>query len=181
MDSATVMSPSSRGTPGAIRPLMRSWLAIAFAVLTAGCSGTIDDGIGGETPDSPDSPDNPPQPVDITGPDVLPHVQAFADATCGATGACSISTYVGHSPTAERAVDILTSDVYGEVPTDNNALGDEVAQWALDHMADYAIDYVIWRQRIHTGDDRGWRDMEDRGSITQNHYDHVHVSFAASL
>jgi hypothetical protein len=34
---------------------------------------------------------------------------------------------------------------------------------------------VIWRQRINSG--TGWRAMEDRGSITQNHYDHVHVSF----
>ena len=34
---------------------------------------------------------------------------------------------------------------------------------------------MIWRQRINLGE--GWRDMADRGSITQNHNDHVHVSF----
>jgi hypothetical protein len=32
--------------------------------------------------------------------------------------------------------------------------------------------------RIDSGD--GWRPMEDRGSITQNHCDHVHVSFEPS-
>lgn len=154
-------------------------LAIALAVLTAGCTGTIDD--GGKDDEPPVTPDDPPQPVDVTGPDVLPHVQAFADASCGATGACTISTYVGHSPTAERALDILTSDAYGERPTDDNALGDEVARWALDHMGEYAVTYVIWKQQINSGDGRGWRDMEDRGSITQNHYDHVHVSFEAVL
>ncbi len=35
--------------------------------------------------------------------------------------------------------------------------------------------YVIWRQRYNDGS--GWDPMEDRGSITANHYDHVHVSF----
>ena len=33
------------------------------------------------------------------------------------------------------------------------------------------------KQRINYNDGRGWQLMEDRGSITQNHYDHVHVSF----
>ncbi|MBB4701356.1 hypothetical protein BJ982_002900 [Sphaerisporangium siamense] len=39
------------------------------------------------------------------------------------------------------------------------------------------IMYIIWRQRyydIRTG--AGWRQMSDRGGITANHYDHVHVS-----
>ena len=37
--------------------------------------------------------------------------------------------------------------------------------------------YIIWRQRyydIRTG--AGWRMMADRGGVTANHYDHVHVS-----
>lgn len=40
------------------------------------------------------------------------------------------------------------------------------------------IMYIIYRQRIW--DVRmassGWVPMEDRGSITANHYDHVHIS-----
>jgi hypothetical protein len=105
-------------------------------------------------------------------------VQTFANAVCGATGACTIGTREGHSPTADRALDILVSDVYGETPNDNNALGDEVAAFALDHMAEHAVMYVIWRQRYNDGS--GWDPMEDRGSITANHYDHVHVSFEAT-
>ena len=117
--------------------------------------------------------------VDITGPDVLPHVQSFANAMCAATTACTIGTRIGHHPTADRAIDILVSDVYGETPSDNNALGDKVAQFTLDHQAEYGVWYVIWRQRYNDGS--GWDPMEDRGSITQNHYDHVHVSFDATL
>jgi len=37
----------------------------------------------------------------------------------------------------------------------------------------HKVDYVIWRQHINSIDGRGWRAMADRGSITQNHFDHV--------
>lgn len=160
----------------AVLVAMRSALATALAMLAA-CSGTIDgpsaDGDGGVT----EPPTGGEQTVDIEGPAVLPHVQRFANRVCGATGACSISTYEGHQPVAARALDLLASDVYGERPTDGNALGDATAQYALDHMTENGIDYVIWMQRINLGDGNGWKPMEDRGSITQNHYDHVHVSF----
>lgn len=49
--------------------------------------------------------------------------------------------------------------------------------FALEHQDENATTYVIFRQRYNDGS--GWDPMEDRGSITQNHYDHVHVSFDA--
>ncbi|MGE3285789.1 MAG: hypothetical protein AB7J32_06755 [Pseudonocardia sp.] len=52
---------------------------------------------------------------------------------------------------------------------------DELAQCALDNKKQLGVDYVIWKQRINYGD--GWQRMADRGGITANHYDHVHVSF----
>lgn len=118
--------------------------------------------------------------VDIEGPAVLAHVQKYADLVCGTFDACTISTYEGHQPVASRAIDILASDAYGMRPSDDNALGDVVADFGLEHQMPAGITYVIWRQRINSGDGRGWRMMEDRGSITQNHYDHVHVSFEES-
>ena len=153
---------------------MRTLLTIAVAAL-AGCTGSIDDDADGDG----GVPEGPARPVDITGPDVLPHVQAFANAVCGAAEACTISTYNGHHPSAARALDILVSDVYGERPSDGNALGDRVAAYALAHQAEHGIWYVIWRQRYNDG--TGWDPMEDRGSITQNHYDHVHVSFETAV
>lgn len=115
--------------------------------------------------------------VTVSGGPVLTHAQAFANTVCSATGACSPSTYSGHHPTQNRALDILASNVYGQYPTDNWYKGDRVAQVALSNWGTYKIWYVIWRQRINYNDGRGWIAMEDRGSITQNHYDHVHVSF----
>jgi Bacterial SH3 domain len=114
-------------------------------------------------------------PVDIDGPPVQPHVQVFANEACAAQGACEISTYEGHSPSADLALDLLTSDKYGQVPSDGHAFGDRLAAFAVDNQAKYRIEYVIYRQRINMGE--GWRAMEDRGSITQNHFDHVHVTF----
>jgi peptidoglycan DL-endopeptidase CwlO len=148
---------------------VRLLLASAVAI-SCSCTGTIDDG--------PDAPEGPERPVRIEGPAVLVHVQRFANTVCGATEACTISTYDGHHPSAARAVDILVSDDYGRAPTDHNKLGDAVSAFALAHQYENGISYVIFRQRINMGD--GWEAMEDRGSITQNHYDHVHVSFEDS-
>jgi hypothetical protein len=53
--------------------------------------------------------------------------------------------------------------------------GDRIAKCALANQQELGIAYVIWRQRVNYGD--GWERMEDRGGITENHYDHVHISF----
>jgi hypothetical protein len=115
--------------------------------------------------------------VAVSGGPVLSHVQSYANAVCSATGACSISTYEGHHPTRDRALDTLVSSAYGYYPSDGNYLGDRVAQMTLNQWSSYRIWYVIWKQRINYNDGAGWQWMEDRGSITQNHYDHVHTSF----
>jgi hypothetical protein len=53
--------------------------------------------------------------------------------------------------------------------------GDAIADFILAHAAEFNVNYVIWKQRIaYPGG--GWSFMEDRGSATANHYDHVHVS-----
>lgn len=60
----------------------------------------------------------------------------------------------------------------------NRATGDRLADCALANMKALGVKYVIWKQRINHGN--GWKPMEDRGSITANHFDHVHVSFNRS-
>lgn len=57
----------------------------------------------------------------------------------------------------------------------DRATGDRLAACALANQKALGIKYVIWRQRINHGS--GWELMEDRGSATANHYDHVHISF----
>ncbi|MFF2087496.1 hypothetical protein ACFVVM_27295 [Nocardia sp. NPDC058176] len=62
-----------------------------------------------------------------------------------------------------------------DVMTPNSAIGDTIAEFVLANKARFGVTYVIWKQRYNDGN--GWSFMEDRGSATQNHYDHVHVSF----
>ncbi len=73
-----------------------------------------------------------------------------------------------------RAVDIMISDWKGS----GVQYGTDVASYFQKHSGKYKVRYLIWRQKIWNADypTRGWRAMEDRGSATANHYDHVHVS-----
>ncbi|XRQ16597.1 hypothetical protein ACN3XK_35295 [Actinomadura welshii] len=54
--------------------------------------------------------------------------------------------------------------------------GDQVARYAVQNARRLGVSYVIWRQHIWNVRGGGWRPMENRGSLTQNHYDHVHIS-----
>ncbi|KLO87783.1 Uncharacterized protein Y057_178 [Fusarium fujikuroi] len=62
--------------------------------------------------------------------------------------------------------------------------GKEIAEWCMRNRNTLNLKYVIWGQKIWTTSvDKteknweNWRTMEDRGDLTQNHWDHVHVSY----
>ena len=107
-----------------------------------------------------------------------PQVAAFRAEVANAFGITSFSGY--------RAGDIgdhgkgLAIDFM--VPQ-SSALGDQVAAYAVANVASKNISYIIWKQRFYSpyasiyGPAYTWNLMPDRGSITENHYDHVHVSF----
>jgi hypothetical protein len=61
----------------------------------------------------------------------------------------------------------------------NRAKGDAIASFVQQNAASLHVTYIIWYQRIWdiTRSSEGWRAMPDRGSVTANHKDHVHVSF----
>ena len=67
-----------------------------------------------------------------------------------------------------RAIDIMVS---GET-------GWDIAEFLRENYADLDIEYIIYSQQIWSVErsGEGWRGMEDRGSTTANHYDHVHVT-----
>jgi hypothetical protein len=65
-----------------------------------------------------------------------------------------------------QAVDLMIS---------SRSQGDSVAAWVQAHVGEFDVEYVIWRQRYWTPGG-GWELMEDRGSPTANHMDHVHVT-----
>ena len=71
-----------------------------------------------------------------------------------------------------RAADIMIDNWSSE---DGKALGDQIKDYLWANREVLQIEYMIWRQQyIPTGGEPNI--MEDRGSPTQNHFDHVHVT-----
>lgn len=73
-----------------------------------------------------------------------------------------------------NALDYMTK------PHDEQALGNEVATFLMKNAKALSIKYLIWEQKIWnpSKDPYGkWRDMKSRGTITADHFDHIHISF----
>ncbi|MBY6708084.1 peptidoglycan DD-metalloendopeptidase family protein [Rhodococcus sp. BP-241] len=71
-----------------------------------------------------------------------------------------------------RAADIMIDNWSSEEGT---ALGDQVKDYLWANREVLQIEYMIWRQQYIPADGEP-NIMEDRGSPTQNHFDHVHVT-----
>jgi phage-related protein len=56
--------------------------------------------------------------------------------------------------------------------------GDQIADHLYNNASQHSLKYEIWKQRIRYPAG-GWSGMADRGSVTANHFDHVHASYMA--
>ncbi|MDH6284581.1 peptidoglycan DD-metalloendopeptidase family protein [Prescottella agglutinans] len=72
---------------------------------------------------------------------------------------------------AGRAIDVMIPD--WQSPT-GKELGDKVVNYFQTHKDALHVDDLIWQQRYWAGGD--WSAMGDRGTPTENHYDHVHIT-----
>ena len=71
-----------------------------------------------------------------------------------------------------QAIDVMIPDPSS---THGKALGDDVLRFALQHKDAFNLNHVIWRQTLYNPDGSSQL-MENRGSPTQNHMDHVHIA-----
>ena len=106
-----------------------------------------------------------------------PQTAAFKEEIANLFG---ITTFSGYRPGDSGdhgkglAIDFMVPE--------GSALGDQIADYAIQNMASRGISYIIWKQRFYApydskyGPAYTWNPMPDRGSVTENHYDHVHVS-----
>lgn len=104
-------------------------------------------------------------------PNVQPHVQAAAREIGTRFGITDIGGFRSGADAQDHgkglAIDVMTRN------------GEPIAQFAQQNAARLGITYVIWNQAIwDRRNSRGWEGMEDRGSPTANHKDHVHISFS---
>ena len=107
-----------------------------------------------------------------------PQTAAFKEEIANLFGITSFSGYrPGDSGDHGKglAIDFMVPE--------SSELGDKIAEYAIQNMASRGISYIIWKQRFYApvnniyGPANTWNEMPDRGSVTENHYDHVHVSF----
>jgi hypothetical protein len=75
-----------------------------------------------------------------------------------------------------RACDFMLSSGGAMPSAGEAALGDQIAAWAIKNGGRLGVKYVIYQQRIYNLGFPGWRAMENRGGVTANHFDHVHIS-----
>ena len=59
----------------------------------------------------------------------------------------------------------------------DRALGDAITAHHIAHWDELGVAYIIWQQRILSSPGGAWKPMADRGSVTANHVDHVHVNY----
>ena len=106
-----------------------------------------------------------------------PQTAAFKEEIANLFGITSFSGYrPGDSGDHGKglAIDFMVPE--------SSELGDKIAEYAIQNMASRGISYIIWKQRFYApfnsiyGPANTWNPMPDRGSVTENHYDHVHVS-----
>ncbi|VPF53853.1 LysM domain-containing protein [Streptococcus pneumoniae] len=109
--------------------------------------------------------------------DLQPQTAAFKEEIANLFGITSFSGYrPGDSGDHGKglAIDFMVAE--------RSELGDKIAEYAIQNMASRGISYIIWKQRFYApfdskyGPANTWNPMPDRGSVTENHYDHVHVS-----
>ena len=106
-----------------------------------------------------------------------PQTAAFKEEIANLFGITSFSGYrPGDSGDHGKglAIDFMVPE--------SSELGDKIAEYAIQNMASRGISYIIWKQRFYAPFDSKYgpantsNPMPDRGSVTENHYDHVHVS-----
>ncbi|MFL6133189.1 MAG: hypothetical protein ACJ72A_10310 [Nocardioidaceae bacterium] len=153
-------------------------------------SGSSSSSSGSSSPSAPSSRSSAPSPAPEAAPSasspdsggpcpsgssvesgIVPQAVALHRAVCAHFP--QITEYGGYRGDGEHsdghAIDVM---VYNDSGT-----GQAVADWLRANAATLHIDDIIWAQHIWTTQrgSEGWRSMPDRGSVTANHYDHVHV------
>jgi hypothetical protein len=59
----------------------------------------------------------------------------------------------------------------------NTTLGAAIVAYHIAHWDELGVQYVIYQQRMLSSPGGSWVGMENRGSPTANHMDHVHVNY----
>ena len=165
----TTEAPATTEVPTTETPVTEAPVTEAPATTEAPAAPVV-----AETPTTTQTP--PPVNVNTTG--LQPQAAAYMTEIANLYGITSFSTYRA-GDTGDHGKGLAVDFIVPE----SSALGDQIAEYTAANMASRGVSYIIWKQRFYApfnsiyGPAYTWNLMPDRGSITENHYDHVHVSF----
>ena len=171
----TTETPATTEAPTTETPVTEAPVTEAPATTEAPAAPVV-----AETPATTEAPvtTQTPTPANVNTTGLQPQAAAYMNEIAGLYGITSFSTYrPGDSGDHGKglAVDFMVPE--------SSALGDQIAEYTAANMGSRGVSYIIWKQRFYApfnsiyGPAYTWNLMPDRGSITENHYDHVHVSF----
>ncbi|WP_237707847.1 peptidoglycan DD-metalloendopeptidase family protein [Hoyosella subflava] len=154
----------------------------------------VNPGSGGSAPDAQDSdttpsPSSPKRPAPPSGGEMPDsdkiqskenlQVDSIRVARAVAQRFPSVQTIGGWRPVdaypdhpSGRAVDIMIPDYESG---EGRELGNRIKNYLLTHREFFNIEYMIWRQMYIPAEGQP-NQMPDRGTPTENHFDHVHVT-----
>ena len=165
----TTETPATTEAPTTETPVTEAPVTEAPATTEAPAAPVV-----AETPTTTQTP----TPVNVNTTGLQPQAAAYMTEIANLYGITSFSTYRA-GDTGDHGKGLAVDFIVPE----SSALGDQIAEYTAANMASRGVSYIIWKQRFYApfnsiyGPAYTWNLMPDRGSITENHYDHVHVSF----
>ena len=165
----TTEAPATTEVPTTETPVTEAPVTEAPATTEAPAAPVV-----AETPTTTQTP----TPVNVNTTGLQPQAAAYMTEIANLYGITSFSTYRA-GDTGDHGKGLAVDFIVPE----SSALGDQIAEYTAANMASRGVSYIIWKQRFYApfnsiyGPAYTWNLMPDRGSITENHYDHVHVSF----
>ncbi|WP_241175634.1 hypothetical protein [Modestobacter sp. KNN46-3] len=108
---------------------------------------------------------------------IKPQAQAAANAVVSNVPGAGSITLGGTRPSAADPHGHPSGLAVDYMVMSDAALGDAIVAYHVANWAELGVDYIIWEQRMLSSPGGSWKQMEDRGSVTANHFDHPHVNY----
>ena len=110
----------------------------------------------------------------------LDAVLAGRCVTSRVKGVDLVSSYSGHHPSAQKALDVMVN-MKGSCKA-GRTTGNVAARYFMNNAKKHKVRYIIWKNAYWSSDRRptkwrNWRHGMHSGSCTTRHFDHVHVAF----
>ncbi len=108
---------------------------------------------------------------------VLPQTQAAANAVVSNVPGAAGITLGGTRPSATDPGGHPSGLALDYMVLSDAGLGEAIVAYHVAHWNELGVEYLIYKQRMLSSPNGSWVGMEDRGSPTANHMDHVHVNY----